>query len=877
MKPNIYSDFTMSTGCNSYDFKAIEGYWQKYWKENNTFKAGGKGKDKYYVLSMFPYPSAKGLHLGHTENYTAVDIVNRFKLSQGFDSMNPMGWDAFGLPAEQYAIKTGIHPAVSTRENIKQMKAQLELHGLGFDWSREVDTTDPEYFKWTQWFVLKMFKMGLAFVESKSVWWCSALGTVLANEEVIDGRSERGSHPVERRKIPQWLLRITAYGDQLLEGLEFLDWPESTKRQQIEWIGRSTGLIVDFDVQDHDESISIYTTRPDTIYGVTYLVLAPEHPLVEKVVTEEKREAVIAYREKVKDKSELERTQLAKEKTGVFTGAYVINPYNDEKVPLWVADYVMMDYGTGAVMAVPAHDTRDFAFAEAFGLGIRMVVRKPDVSERDMGEYLPFTDKGTLCSSGNYTDLSSEAACEKIIAEAEEREIGGAKVNFRLRDWLFSRQRYWGEPFPIVWVDKSAYEASVKVFTADKLVELPENIVELERNGKQLVAMPVAEKELPVTLPEMESFSTQSDEEIPLAQAPKGWLHVWYNVTSGETVSSDEEKPNGDEWVKAVRETNTMPQWAGSCWYYLRYCDSKNSQMPCSQEAENYWKTPDIYIGGAEHTVLHLLYARFWHKFLYDLNIVSTEEPFPKVFHQGIILGPDGRKMSKSLGNVVNPLEIIESHGADTLRLYLMFLGALEDKKAWDTKGIEGVHRFLKKVWRFFVGDEDETVDLEVLLQNTGKEDTDVYRLLHESIKKVTDYYETYRFNVVISQLMVLFNGMSKLEKIERSTAKVFLQLLAPLAPHIADELWARMDEKESVVLASWPEVDPKALQSDTYKIVFQINGKFRGEAMVDNDITEEAIVELAKSDRRVSRAIGDKSIVKVIFIPGKILNIVVK
>jgi leucyl-tRNA synthetase len=801
----------------SYNHREIEKKWQKYWEENKTFKTKeDKGKRKFYALDMFPYPSGAGLHVGHPEGYTATDILSRMKRMQGYNVLHPMGWDAFGLPAEQYALDTGNDPAEFTEQNINNFRRQIKSLGFSYDWDREINTTDPSYYKWTQWIFLKLYEKGLAYVDEVPVNWCPALGTVLANEEVIDGKSERGGHPVERRPMKQWMLKITAYADRLLEDLEELDWPESIKEMQRNWIGRSEGAEVKFTIDGHDETFTVFTTRPDTLFGATYAVLAPEHPLVEKITTAEQKPAVEAYLDQIKSKSDLERTDLAKEKTGVFTGAYAINPVNNEKMPIWIADYVLMSYGTGAIMAVPAHDERDFEFAKKFGLPIKEVVAGGDVTKE------AYTGDGEHVNSDFLNGLNKEEAIAKMIAWLQEKGIGEKKVTYRLRDWLFSRQRYWGEPIPIIhWEDGTS--------------------------------TPVSEDQLPLVLPKTKEIKPSGTGESPLAN-----ISDWVNVV-------DE---NGR---KGRRETNTMPQWAGSCWYYLRYIDPKNEEALADAEKLKEWLPVDIYIGGAEHAVLHLLYARFWHKFLYDIGVVPTKEPFQKLFNQGMILGENNEKMSKSKGNVVNPDEIVESHGADTLRLYEMFMGPLEASIAWSTNGLDGSRRFLDRIWRLLVDEDGNLTDKVVDHDDSGK----LEKVYHLTVKKVTEDFEGLRFNTAISQLMVFINEAYKAEKLPKAYIEGFVKLLSPVCPHIAEELWEKLGHENTIAYEAWPAYDEAKLVDDEVEIVIQINGKVKAKLMVPADATREKLEEIAMGDDKIKEQIDGKTVRKVIAVPGKLVNIV--
>lgn len=802
----------------SFNHREIEKKWQKYWEENKTFKTTeDDGKRKFYALDMFPYPSGAGLHVGHPEGYTATDILARMKRMQGYNVLHPMGWDAFGLPAEQYALDTGNDPAEFTEKNINNFRRQIKSLGFSYDWDREVNTTDPNYYKWTQWIFLKLYEKGLAYMDEVPVNWCPALGTVLANEEVIDGKSERGGHPVIRKPMKQWMLRITAYADRLLEDLEELDWPESIKEMQRNWIGRSEGANIHFQVDGHDETFTVFTTRPDTLFGATYAVLAPEHPLVEKITTPEQKEAVEAYLKQIQSKSDLERTDLAKEKTGVFTGAYAINPANGEKLPIWIADYVLMSYGTGAIMAVPAHDERDYEFAKKFNLPIRQVVAGGDISKE------AYTGDGEHINSDFLNGLNKEEAMKKMIEWLEANGKGEKKVSYRLRDWLFSRQRYWGEPIPIIhWEDGTM--------------------------------TPVPEEELPLVLPKTDEIKPSGTGESPLAN-----IEEWVNVVDPKTGK------------KGRRETNTMPQWAGSCWYYLRYIDPHNDKQLADPKKLEKWLPVDIYIGGAEHAVLHLLYARFWHKFLYDIGVVPTKEPFQKLFNQGMILGENNEKMSKSKGNVVNPDDIVESHGADTLRLYEMFMGPLEASIAWSTKGLDGARRFLDRVWRLFV---EENGELNPKIVDNPETDT-LERVYHQTVKKVTEDYEALRFNTAISQLMVFINEAYKAPILPKAYMEGFVKLLSPVCPHIAEELWEKLGHNNTIAYEAWPAYDEAKLVEDEVEIVIQVNGKVRTKLHVPADATKEQLEQLAMEDEKIKEQIEGKTVRKVIAVPGKLVNIV--
>ena len=857
-----------------YEFSTIEPRWQAFWEENKTFKAVDfDAKPKYYALDMLPYPSGSGLHIGHPEGYTATDILSRYKKATGHNVLHPMGWDAFGLPAEQHAIATGTPPAQNTEANVNTFRRQLKALGFAIDWDREISTTDPDFYRWTQWIFLQLFKHGLAYVDEKPVWWCPALGTVLANEEIVDGKSERGNHPVERHKLRQWVLRITAYADKLLNGLKDLDWPDSTKRQQKSWIGRSQGCDLILDIDGHEDSIHAYTTRPDTIFGIRFIALAPEHPLVEKITTPEQKAAVDAYIDQAKSKSDLARTDLAKDKSGVPTGAFAINPLSGERIPIWTADYVLMSYGTGAVIGVPGHDARDNEFAHKYELEIPQVIKhQSDDTEDGSKTKMPLLEHGTLINSGAYSGMHSKESIPVIIADLEKQAHAKATVNYKLRDWLFSRQRYWGEPFPILWVSKEDYEKAQALPQSPFNTFLPKEPVFFEKSGERFYALPLPEKSLPLTLPHVESYQPSETGESPLANA-EDWVNVAVNLETGETLPQSS-MPDDGSWACATRETNTMPQWAGSCWYYLRYLDPKGENAAVNPKIQEYWGTPDYYIGGAEHAVLHLLYARFWHHFLFDIGFVKEPEPFKRLFHQGIILGEDGTKMSKSGGNTVDPEDIIKDYGADALRLYEMFLGPLEDMKPWNTKGIEGIARFLRKIWREYVGSEGK-MNPKIVDAKESNEAT--LRLLHETIKKVEEGIEGLRLNTAISQMMVLINQIQKAETVSRETAKSFLSLLAPFAPHIAEELWVRMGETPSVAHAPWPTWDASYLQQTQTKIVVQVNGKMRAEILMDLDASKDDILETAKAHERVTSHIEGKTLIKEIYVPGKIVNLVAK
>jgi len=851
----------MCSISRTYDFREIEKKWQNFWEENKTFKAIDNDalKPKYYVLDMFPYPSGQGLHVGHPEGYTASDIVARYKRTKGFNVLHPMGWDAFGLPAEQYAIQTGTHPAQTTQKNIDSMRRQIKSLGFSYDWDRQVDTTDPKYFRWTQWIFLRMFNSYFDETEQKAkpieqlpipdalceddrkkyiddhrlayqaqvpVNWCPALGTVLANEEVVGGLSERGGHPVFRKPMRQWMLRITKYAERLLDDLADVDWTESIKKLQVDWIGKSIGADVDFKVDGFDENLRVFTTRPDTLFGATYMVLAPEHPLVDQITGDDKKEAVDKYRQEAARKSDLDRTDLAKEKTGVFTGGYAINPVNEQKIPIWISDYVLISYGTGAIMAVPAHDERDFEFATKFSLPIIPVVKPIDPEQAELVERgeLCFVGDGTAINSAKFDGLNTAQFKEKITNWLAEKALGRKTINYKLRDWLFSRQRYWGEPFPI-----------------------------LHTEDGRVIAL--SEQQLPLELPEVKNYKPAGKGQPPLANAAD-----WLNVTM----------PDGS---KAKRETNTMPQWAGSCWYYLRYLDPNNEQKPWHPEKEKYWMNVDLYIGGAEHAVLHLLYSRFWHKFLYDLGYVSTKEPFQKLVNQGMILGEDGQKMSKSRGNVVNPDRVIEDYGADSMRLYEMFMGPLEAIKPWNMQGVEGVHRFLQRLWRIIV-DEDTGRLAETVKQVEPDEQT--LRLLHKTIKKVGDDIEGFSFNTAISAMMIFINHLSKQAVRPKTVIEKFVKILAPFAPHIAEELWEKLGREDTIAYESWPKYDKDLVKDKEIELAVQVNGKIKDRIVVPADADEQQIKEKALNSEKVIAAVTGKTPKKIIVIKSRLVNIVI-
>jgi leucyl-tRNA synthetase len=864
----------MAAQTPDYDFTSIERHWQSRWEQERPFTAEWpSSREKFYVLDMFPYPSGAGLHLGHCENYTITDVLARFQRARGKNVLYPIGWDAFGLPTEQYAVKTGRRPAEVTLENVATFRRQLKSIGISYDFGREVNTTDPGYYRWTQWIFLQLFKRGLAYVEEKPVWWCPALGTVLANEEVIDGKSEVGGFPVERRPIRQWVLRITAYAERLLKDLPKLDWPDSTKRMQEAWIGRSEGTEIEFGIDGlPNDTFRIFTTRVDTLFGVTFMVIAPEHPLLPKLVTPAQREAVSAYAAAAASKSDLQRTDLAKDKTGVFTGAFAIHPFSGKRIPIWVADYVLMSYGTGAIMAVPAHDQRDYEFAQTYNLPIQRVIEPADHSNNGTGSHLPFLDNenGILVHSSEYTGLSCEAAREAMTAALLKSGRGRGAVQYKLRDWLFARQRYWGEPFPLVWVSEEDY-AIVRERLGSKLPLAPEAPSYID-NGKRLVALPLPESALPLTLPDVASYQPAGTGESPLA-AVTDWLEIWYDPATGAVHPASQPKPESGFWIRARRETNTMPQWAGSCWYYLRYLDPHNQKALADPELLHYWGVPDLYVGGAEHAVLHLLYARFWHKVLFDCGVVPQDEPFTKLFHQGLILGEDGEKMSKSRGNVVNPDDVIAKYGCDTLRVYLMFLGPLEAKKPWNPKGIEGPFRFLRRVFTECCGEEGRP---NPRLHDGPETDTGVLKALHATVKKVTEDIEGLRYNTAISALMVLLNRIQEATSVAKATLRTYCQLIAPFAPHLAEECWSRLGGEGLICRAQWPVYDPALLVETTEKLVVQINGKHRGEIVVPKGSGQDAALAAAREIPKVAEGLAAGQLRKVIHVPGRILNLVV-
>ncbi len=799
----------------SYPHLDIEQKWQAAWEKSQCFRTGeDKSKPKYYALDMFPYPSGYGLHVGHLASYTPTDIVARYKRAAGFNVLHPMGYDAFGLPAEQYAIKTGIHPAETVAKSIENFRRLLKEFGYSFDWDREVSTADPNYYKWTQALFLKLFEKGLVYQKEVPVNWCPALRTVLANEEVVDGKSERGGHPVMRVPMKQWMIKITDYAERLLEGLDRIDWPERTKEGQRNWIGKSEGAKIKFQLDGHKEALEVFTTRPDTIFGATFMVLAPESPLVAKITTKAQSAEVTAYQEKASRKSEVDR-KANEEKTGVFTGAYALNPFNQAKIPVWIADYVLMDYGTGAIMAVPGHDTRDFEFAKKFDLPIVRVL--------ESAEELPFEGEGKLVNSDFLNGLTKTDAIKKMCAEVEKRGLGEKQVQYKLRDWTFSRQRYWGEPFPLVYMEKSGLKA-------------------------------VPYDELPVVLPPVADYQPSEKGEPPLARA-KDWV-AYTDKKTGE---------------KGQRVTDTMPGTAGSCWYFLRYIDPRNAAAAVDPTKEKYWMPVDLYIGGPEHTVSHLLYARFWHKVLFDFGLVSGDEPIKKLAHQGDILGPDGSRMSKSRGNVINPDEVRQQYGADAARLYICFLGPFDKSKPWSTTGIDGVRRFLDRLWRLVVAEDGSTH------QFSEEVSEDLNRLLHKTIKKVGEDIENLSFNTAISAMMILVNEIYAQNARPQRVLRPLVQLLAPFAPHVAEELWSRLGGAGFVSVAAWPQFDPALTIDDSVTIGVQVLGKTRGDIKIGVNASEQEAMEAARRIPAVKNALEGKTVAKVIYKPGKILNIVVK
>jgi leucyl-tRNA synthetase len=800
----------------SFSHSEIEKKWQETWERSQCFHAAQSfDKPKYYALDMFPYPSGAGLHVGHLASYTPTDIVARYKRTKGFNVLHPMGYDAFGLPAEQYAIQTGIHPADTTRKAIQNFRRQLQSFGLSFDWSREISTCEPEFYKWTQFIFLKLFERGLAYQKEVPVNWCPALKTVLANEEVVDGKSERGGHPVIRVPMRQWMLNITSYAERLLQGLDGLDWPERTKDGQRNWIGKSFGAIIQFKVEGGSNPIEVFTTRPDTLFGATFLVLAPEHPLVRSIATTAAKAGVEAYIQSTAGRSEVDRKASTK-KTGVFTGAYALHPITDAKIPIWIADYVLMEYGTGAIMAVPGHDDRDFEFATDFHLPIVRVL--------DSLEPLPFMGDGQLINSHFLNGLSKSEAIEQMIQHLEAKGLGKRKVQYKLRDWLFSRQRYWGEPFPIFHIDGQPPQA-------------------------------VGENELPITLPEVADYEPTENGEPPLARVP-----AFVNYVDPRTGR------------KGRRDTDTMPGSAGSSWYFLRYADPHNASAMFSKEAQKYWMPVDLYVGGAEHTVGHLLYARFWQKVLFDAGLVSHDEPFQKLAHQGTVLGPDGQRMSKSRGNVVNPDDVRSEYGADAARLYICFLGPFDKDKPWSSAGIDGVRRFLDRIWRLCVDEEGR-----VIAEDGTDLAPELKKVLHKTVKKVGEDIEQLSFNTAISAMMILVNEMYRLNQKPKAALKTLCQLLMPFAPHVAEELWERLGGKGLVSLAPWPTYDPQLTVDEEIEMGVQVNGKMRGTIQIGVNSSEDEAVALALKVGAVQSALGGQTVAKVIYKPGRILNLIVK
>ena len=790
----------------------IEEKWKKYWEENKTFETNlhDFSKPKYYVLDMFPYPSGAGLHAGHVEGYTATDIIARYKRMRGFNVLHPMGWDAFGLPAEQYAISTGNHPSIFTNENIKVFKGQLNNAGFSFDWDKEISTCDPKYYKWTQWIFKELYKDGLARKVDMPVNWCEELGTVLSNDEVIDGKSERGGYPVIRRNMSQWVIDMPAYAEKLLEGLEEIDWPESTKEMQRNWIGKSTGAKVRFKVDGTDKYFEVFTTRPDTLFGATYCVLSPEHSLVDEITKKDQKEEINNYKKISASKSELERTSLSKEKTGAFTGSYAINPVNNKKIPIWISDYVLSTYGTGAIMAVPAHDERDYEFAKKFGLEIIQVLEGENIEEK------AYTGDGIHINSSFLDGLNKEEAIDKIIKYLEEKNIGKKEVNYRLRDWIFARQRYWGEPIPIIHLE----------------------------NNKDVV---LRDEELPLILPVLNDYKPEGNTS-PLEKA-----HDWVEV-----------EVNG---IKGKRETSTMPGSAGSSWYYMRYIDPHNDNAFADSKLLKHWLPVDLYIGGPEHTGGHLLYSRMWNRYLYDKGLSSVKEPFKKLFHQGMILGANGIKMGKRYPEfVVNPNEIIKTYGADTLRLYEMFMGPLEADKPWSDTGCEASRKFIERVWRIFT--EDKVKDVE---------NTNLDKIYNQTVKKVTEDFEELKFNTAISQIMIFVNAIYKEKVLPLKYAESLVKLLNPICPFMTEEIWSMLGHTNTIAYEKWPEYDPSKLKEDKIKLPVSVNGKLRGNIEIDENLSKEEILKLAKQEENVSKYLDNHEIVKEIYVPNKILNIVIK
>jgi leucyl-tRNA synthetase len=796
-----------------YNHSEIEKKWQKIWEDQKVFAAQGNSKDKRYVLDMFPYPSGAGLHVGHPLGYIATDIVSRYYRMKGFDVLHPMGWDAFGLPAENFAIKNKIHPRVAVEQNVKHFREQLDMFGFSYDWSREVNTTDPEYYKWTQWIFLKLYEKGLAYESDAPINWCPKDKTGLANEEVVDGKCDRCGTPVEKKNIRQWVLKITEYAEKLLADLDGLEWPQRIIDMQRNWIGKSEGARIRFDIKGSKRRVEVFTTRPDTLFGVTYMVLAPEHDLVKEITSDLQKDSVADYLAKIKNETEIERTNATREKTGVFTGAYAINPLNDEEIPIWISDYVLASYGTGAIMAVPAHDERDFAFAKKFDLSIKQVIAKDGMAHQLEEAYV---DDGVLVNSGDFNDLNVEDGKKNIVKKLSELGVGELTTQYKLRDWIFSRQRYWGEPIPVIHCEKCG-------------------------------VVPVPEKDLPVALPDVEKYEPTGTGESPLAT-----IEDWVTTAC----------PNCGG--KAKRETNTMPQWAGSCWYFLRFCDPHNKEEAFSKEAMKKWMPVDIYVGGAEHAVLHLLYARFWVKVLHDAGYLDFKEPFKNLRNQGLILGPDGFKMSKSKGNVVNPDDVIKEYGADTLRMYEMFMGPFEIEKPWDTKGIVGVYRFLQKTWTL--------LDIEA-----GETSREVQGLLAKTIKKVTQDIENFQFNTAVSAMMIFVNKAAKEKTLAQGDVEKFLAILNPFAPHITEEMWQQLDHKDVLVYQAWPKFNDAQTQDTEVEIAIQINGKVRARMTIQVGAKEEDVIEAAKKNEVVQKYLEDKKIVKQIYVPGRLLSIVIQ
>ena len=804
----------------SYDHIKIEKKWQSYWFEKKIFSTEvDPSKPKYYVLDMFPYPSGSGLHVGHPLGYIATDIIARYKRHLGFNVLHPMGWDAFGLPAEQYAIKTGTHPSITTKENITNFKKQIKMLGFSYDWEREINTTDNNYLKWTQWLFIQLFNKGLAYEAEVPVNWCPKLKAVLANEEVIDGKSDIGGHPVFRVPMKQWMLKITDYAESLLSGLDDLDWPNSVKELQKNWIGKSTGAIIKFNINDFNESLDVFTTRHDTIFGATYIVLAPEHPLVEKITDNSRKDIVNEYIKNASKKSDLDRTELNKDKTGEFLGQYAINPVNEELIPIWISDYVIMSYGTGAIMAVPGQDERDYDFAEKYKLPVIRTVQPPKHFEG--GAY---TGSGKIINSDFLNGLSIDAAKNKILKWLVNNKHGNKKTQYKLRDWLFSRQRYWGEPIPI-----------------------------LHNNG---ISTPLEVEDLPLTLPKVDKYEPSGTGESPLSKI-KSWVEV-------KDLNNN---------IIALRETNTMPQWAGSCWYFLRFIDPNNENEAWSKDKEEYWMPVDLYIGGAEHAVLHLLYARFWHHVFFDLGLVSTKEPFKKLFNQGMILGQDGSKMSKSRGNVVNPDNTVKKYGADSMRIYEMFMGPLDKAKPWSTSGLEGCYRFVKKLWSLLFDNENK-LNSKIVDSAENKENE---QALHFLIKKITENLERLQFNTCVSEFMIFVNHLTKQPAISKSTVETFTIILNPFMPHLSEEIWSSLGKNSELTFTSWPKFNPNLVKLDMRTIGVQVNGKRRSEIEIYDEDNESTVLKKAKDDKKVLSHIEGKVIIKEIYIKNKIVNIVVK